>query len=241
MPFVRQSHRGLRSGRARPATFLRYLGLRFAACVEFAVRAPARRLDRCINDICRLEAITGSPTTSGLVQRLLDMPAAAGVYPTLNLVGLSTAARIRCMERLAEQPVNWLTTEDDFVVAHRRRLILAAGGHAPLIAYIVKKLERRRSATSRRAGLQRLRSVQPFWAPTYASGRQLIHHPVETAVLSAIDEVLIPMPAVRRTWVTSSQGTRPPCSSTVRNNRSRLAPTSQLSVCPCHRPGLISP
>ncbi|MCY1740900.1 hypothetical protein [Ensifer sp. SL37] len=47
------------------------------------------------------------------------------------------------MERLAEQPVNWLTTEDDAVVAHRRRLILAAGGHAPLIAHIVTTLERR--------------------------------------------------------------------------------------------------
>jgi len=126
-----------------PQHFCYICGFDLRRASNVAVRAPARRLDRCINDICRLEAITGSLTTSSLVQRLLDMPATAGVYPTLNLVGLSTAARIRCMERLAEQPVNWLTTEDDFVVAHRRRLILAAGGHAPLIAYIVTKLERR--------------------------------------------------------------------------------------------------
>lgn len=46
-------------------------------------------------------------------------PAAAGVYPASNLIGLSTAARIRCMERLAEQPVDWLTTDGDVVVAHR--------------------------------------------------------------------------------------------------------------------------
>ena len=141
-------------GELVPQHFCDNCGFYLRRASNVAVRAATRRLDRCINDICRLEAITGSLARGNLVQRLQDLRASAGIYATSNLTGLSTAARIRCMERLAEQPVDWLTTEDDVVVAIGRRLILAPGGHAPLIAHIATTLERRgqRLPTSRTAG-----------------------------------------------------------------------------------------
>ncbi|NKX68265.1 TniQ family protein (plasmid) [Labrenzia sp. 5N] len=119
---------------------------------KVAVSTSARRLERCIDDICRLEAVTGRLTGtltgnlggSPLVQSLQRLPAIAGLAPTSPLSGLSTSARRRCFEQLARTPCTWLTAGDDGVVVHWRRLILAAGGTGALMGQLVKALERGR-------------------------------------------------------------------------------------------------
>ena len=116
--------------------------LRRASAV--VVSAAARRLDRCIDDICRLEAITGSLSSNTLVRRLRGMPSVAGIYATSSLTSLSTKVRIRCVERLAMRSSDWLAVDDDVVVTHWRRLILSAGGHLPLITLLADALKRRR-------------------------------------------------------------------------------------------------
>ena len=95
------------------------------------VGPAAKRLDRCIDDICRLEAITGSLSSGTFVRRLRGMPSIAGIYATSSLTSLSTPVRIRCVERLTMRSSDWLTVDDDVVVTHWRRLILSAGGHLP--------------------------------------------------------------------------------------------------------------
>jgi len=104
---------------------------------------PATRLDRCISDICRLEAITGS-LGSMPVQRLLRMPSISGSFPTASLSSLSTSMRIRCVERLADRPTDWLTADEDAVAGHWRRSIFLAGGHGPLMAQHADALEQKR-------------------------------------------------------------------------------------------------
>ena len=112
------------------------------------VGPEAKRLDRCIDDICRLEAITGSLPSATLVRGLLGMPSVAGIYATSSLTSLSTSTRIRCIERLAMRPSDWLTVDDDVVITHWRRLILSAGGHLPLITLLADALKRRRQQPS---------------------------------------------------------------------------------------------
>lgn len=124
------------------------------------VSAAARRLDRCIDDICQLEAVNRTISGSNLVRRLQGVPAVAGVHSTSILIGLSTSARVRCFERLVERPSDWLTVDDDVVVTHGRRLILSAGGHGPLIALLANTLERQRqSPTNRRVPLVKLSAL----------------------------------------------------------------------------------
>jgi hypothetical protein len=79
-----------------------------------------------------------------LRRRLLAIPDYCGQYPTASLVSLSTSARIRCFARLATRQNDWLTDDDDAVVAVWRRSILSAGGHAPLIELLANALERKR-------------------------------------------------------------------------------------------------
>lgn len=111
-----------------------------------AVSPATGRLDRCADDICRLESMTGS-LSSTLVRRLLTVPNIAGIYPRRPLISLSTSVRIRCFERLANRPTDWLTIDDDVVVAHCRRSILLAGGHGPLIEGLADALEQRRQGS----------------------------------------------------------------------------------------------
>ncbi|MCH2396436.1 MULTISPECIES: TniQ family protein [Alphaproteobacteria] len=113
---------------------------------KVAVSTAARRLERCIDDICRLEAVTGRLTGnqggSPLFKCLQRLPAIAGLAPTSTLSGLSASARRRCFEQLAHTPCTWLTAGDDGVVVHWRRLILAAGGTGALMGQLAKALER---------------------------------------------------------------------------------------------------
>lgn len=105
---------------------------------------PAVRLDRCINDICRLEAITGSLRSGMLVQCLLRIPSVTDSFPTASLTSLSTSMRIRCVERLANRPPDWLAADDNLVATHWRRSILLSGGHGPMMAQLADALEQKR-------------------------------------------------------------------------------------------------
>ncbi|MFJ1311867.1 TniQ family protein [Agrobacterium sp. P15N1-A] len=107
--------------------------------------SPAiRSLDRCIHDICRLEAITGTLLTNSLVSSLLAIPDFCGKYRGASLLSLSTLARVRCFERLAMHPKDWLIDDDDAVVKLWRRSILSVDGHATLIGLLADALQRER-------------------------------------------------------------------------------------------------
>ncbi|PAQ04276.1 TniQ family protein (plasmid) [Mesorhizobium mediterraneum] len=99
------------------------------------VKTSARRLERSIDDICKVGMAKGSMTIGDLTSRLLGAPVIAGVSLGKTLTNLSTSSRIRCFEWLADKPVGWLTADEDDAVARRRRLVLAAGGHDRLIAH----------------------------------------------------------------------------------------------------------
>ncbi|OCJ08691.1 hypothetical protein A6U86_27365 [Rhizobium sp. AC27/96] len=142
------------SCRSRIAVFgqLELVPQHFCAACGFDLRRAStsfispkiRSLDRCIHDICRLEAITGSLLTNSLLRSLLAIPDFCGQYPMKSLVSLSTLARIRCFERLAMRPNDWLIEDDDAVVALWRRAILSADGYASLIGLLANALERKR-------------------------------------------------------------------------------------------------
>ena len=109
------------------------------------IKAAARRLERAIQDICRVELAKGSASVGDLISRLLRAPVAAGITKGKSLASLSASLRIRCFERLASNPHDWLITDRDVGAASWRRMILAAGGHQELIARCANFLEKQSS------------------------------------------------------------------------------------------------
>jgi len=85
-------------------------------------------LERCVNDIYRLEATKGFPAKSSLIRRLLTLPPVVDRDSARTLTNLPSAARIRCFDRLAEGPDDWLAADDNAETALWRRRILTAGG-----------------------------------------------------------------------------------------------------------------
>ncbi|TAW69516.1 TniQ family protein [Rhizobium ruizarguesonis] len=111
--------------------------------------SPATRtLDRCIDDICSLEAMTQSPSGPVLIRRLLSMPSVGGYYSTMILTSLSTAARTYCAQRLnlpSEWPVEGAKDDDEEREARRlRRLIPPTSDHRAWIELLANTLGRRR-------------------------------------------------------------------------------------------------
>ncbi|MGZ2461772.1 TniQ family protein [Rhizobium anhuiense] len=127
-----------------PQHYCVHCGFDLRRASKVPMSPPAMQLDRCINDICRLETMTGSLRSGMLVQCLLRMPSITDSFPTASLSSLSTSMRIRCVERLADRPTDWLTADDDAVAAHWRRSVLDAGGYGPLIAQRADALELKR-------------------------------------------------------------------------------------------------
>lgn len=103
-----------------PQHFCARCGFDLRAAPKVSVKASARRLERAIADICRVEAVTGSARTSAVVSRVLRMPIAAEVRSGRTLTNLSTAARIRCFEALAAIPPGWLVNGIDSACGRRR-------------------------------------------------------------------------------------------------------------------------
>lgn len=118
---------------------------------RIGISPAARRLDRCIDDICRLEGMRDTPSSRSLIRRLLNTH--EGIYSTPNLTDLSTAARARCIAYAAKHEDDWLTAGDESAAAQWRCLILAAEGHGPLIERLTDCLAKRRE-------LKELRELQ---------------------------------------------------------------------------------
>ncbi|NSZ19805.1 TniQ family protein [Agrobacterium vitis] len=125
---------------------------------RIGISPAARRLDRCIDDICRLEGMRDSPSSRSLIRRLLNTH--EGIYSTPNLTDLSTAARARCIAYAAKHEDDWLTAGDESAAAQWRCLILAAEGHGPLIERLTECLAKRRELKELRE-LQAKTIVQP--------------------------------------------------------------------------------
>ncbi|KPH04474.1 hypothetical protein CO657_23550 (plasmid) [Rhizobium acidisoli] len=111
--------------------------------------SPATRtLDRCIDDICSLAALTDTPAGHVLIRRLLSMPSVGGYYSPMTLTSLSTAARTYCAQRLnlpSEWPVDSAKDGDEEREARRlRRLIPPTSDHRAWIELLANALRRRR-------------------------------------------------------------------------------------------------
>lgn len=117
-----------------PQHFCTRCGFDLRAPPKASVKVAARRLERAIADICRVELAKGLAKASDAVSRVLLTPVAAEVRSGRTLTNLSTAARIRCFEALAAKPAEWLVNDMDAAGAYRRWMIVAAGGHEAMIA-----------------------------------------------------------------------------------------------------------
>ena len=125
-----------------PQHFCARCGFDLRNAPKASVKASARRLERAIVDMWRVESVKRSPETSDLTLRLLRAPVVLGVTGAKSLTSLSTSARIRCLEQLASYPHDWLISDTDAGAAYRRYMILAAGSHEKLIARFADFLER---------------------------------------------------------------------------------------------------
>ncbi|WP_082640959.1 TniQ family protein [Sinorhizobium sp. GL28] len=115
--------------------------LRCASTVSLC--SAAKRLDRLIDELCGLEAISSSPAGGALVRRLLNIPQLVGIYPGTILTGLSTSTRTRCFERLVGHPSDWLMEDHREVVDQQRSKLPPAGGHSALIGQLANALARK--------------------------------------------------------------------------------------------------
>ncbi|MGB3388585.1 MAG: TniQ family protein [Pseudaminobacter sp.] len=125
-----------------PQHFCARCGFDLRSAPKASAKASARRLERAIVDMWRVESVKGSLVTTDLIPRLLRAPVAIGVTGAKSLTSLSTSARIRCLEQLASYPHDWLISSKDAGAAYRRFMILAAGSHEMLMARFADFLER---------------------------------------------------------------------------------------------------
>lgn len=125
-------------------------GFDLRAAPKASAKAAARRLERAIADICRVESARGSPKTNDAVSRVLSIPVAAEIRSGRTLTSLSTAARIRCFEALAAKPPDWLLNNIDAAGACRRWMIVATGGHEALISRFADFLDTHQGSRRRK-------------------------------------------------------------------------------------------
>ncbi|MER9387790.1 hypothetical protein [Mesorhizobium sp. M0435] len=116
-----------------PQHFCVRCGFDLRRAPKVSVKTAARRLERSIDDICRIEAAKGSLTIGTVVSRVLRAPVVAGVTSATSLTSLSTPARIRCFEQLAERSDDWLAPAGGNAVAQRRRLVRLSWLQATMI------------------------------------------------------------------------------------------------------------
>ncbi|WP_011578833.1 MULTISPECIES: TniQ family protein [Chelativorans] len=133
-----------------PQHFCARCGFDVRAAPKASVKAAARRLERVIVDICRVESAKGSAKSSDAVSRVLRTPVAADVRWGRTLTNLSSAARIRCFEALAAKPSDWLVNDMEGAGACRRWMIVAAGSHEELIERFADFLETHQGSPRRK-------------------------------------------------------------------------------------------
>ncbi|WP_428413375.1 TniQ family protein [Pararhizobium sp.] len=118
--------------------------------------SATRTFDRCIDNICSLEAMTHSPSGPVIIRRLLGMPSVGGCYSTMILTSLSTAARTYCAERLnlpSEWPVDGAEDDDEERKARLlRHPIPSPSDRRAWIELLANALGRRRGRPSASAG-----------------------------------------------------------------------------------------
>lgn len=129
-----------------PQHFCARCGYDLRAASKIPITVAARKLERAIADICRLELAPRSRTAKGLIAGLLRAPVTAGISSARTLTALATSARIHCFERLAAVPPDWLVSNSDAAIEYRRRAILVAGGYQHLIARFANLLEKHQAS-----------------------------------------------------------------------------------------------
>ena len=125
-----------------PQHFCVRCGFDLRRASKIPVKAAARLLEKCVDDICTVEMAKGSIMMGGLVSRLLRAPVLAGVASGKTLTNLSASARILCFEHLAAKPNDWLVADEDSAATHWRRLVLDAGGHDGLIGRLADLMDK---------------------------------------------------------------------------------------------------
>ena len=128
-----------------PQHFCARCGFDLRTAAKPSVKLMARRLERVIADICRVEQAKGSGAIVNFIARVLRIPATLDISPSRTLKSLSTPARIRCLERLAEQRFDWLMADRSPAIAYQHWMILAADSHEALITQLADYLERRQT------------------------------------------------------------------------------------------------
>lgn len=173
-PSCRSGIASFNQGELVPQHFCARCGFDLRTAPNASVKAAARRLERVIHDIYRVELAKGLPAVGDLISRLLRAPVAANVTGAKSLTRLSTAARIRCLERLASNPHDWLTNGKDAGAAYPRCMIVAAGGHEELIARFADFLERHQGSPRRKRspplGADRSALIAAYWRVMHAEG-----------------------------------------------------------------------
>lgn len=144
-PACRNSISSYRQEDLVPQHFCASCGYDLRAAPRVSVKSDARRLERVIGDILKVEAARRFAKTSDLISRIRRAPVATGSGLAVSITSLSTSARIRCFEALSAMPIDWLVDDADHVIACRRAMIAAAGGHDRIIANLVGFLERSHS------------------------------------------------------------------------------------------------
>lgn len=165
-PACRSGIASFDQGELIPQHFCARCGFDLRSAKRTPINAPARRLERSIQDIFRVELAIGSTSISDLISRLLRAPVAADLTKAKSLTSLPASIRIRCFEQLASGPRDWLITDRDVGAAYRRRMILKAGGHQELIARCADFLERDGSPQPKRsppAGVDLSSLLEAYW------------------------------------------------------------------------------
>lgn len=93
-----------------------------------------------IDDLVRLEEATGLLDKSALIERILALPSLQERSRFEKFTRLSTAERIRCLERVGGRLMGHLGDDPDPTVAAWRRSIIAAGGAAPALEPLLLRL-----------------------------------------------------------------------------------------------------
>ncbi|AOO85098.1 TniQ family protein [Bosea vaviloviae] len=145
-PSCRSGIASFNQGELIPQHFCARCGFDLRSASKTQIKAAARRLERSIEDICRVELAKRPASVGDLISRLLGAPVAADLTSAKSLTNLSASMRIRCFERLASDPHDWLITDKDVGAAYWRRMILAAGGHQELIARFADALEKQQGS-----------------------------------------------------------------------------------------------
>ncbi|WP_349962435.1 TniQ family protein [Rhizobium sp. ZPR3] len=120
-----------------------YCGCDLRRASIITIGPGAKWFDRCIDDICRPEELTSSPTGRALMRRLLNMPGLVCLYSASILTSLSTAARTRCVEKLTYHLSDWLMDDEDISFSERGYSYLPSSNSSRIVELLTAALTRK--------------------------------------------------------------------------------------------------